>query len=54
MLFTILIITLIIYVYKKGNVMKDDSLQADGYYGEDEVDNQELDLSFLDDDEEKK
>jgi hypothetical protein len=28
--------------------MADDTTQADGYYGDDEIDNDEIDLSFLD------
>lgn len=28
--------------------------EADGYYGDDNLDNEEIDLSFLDEDEEKK
>lgn len=27
---------------------------ADGYYGDDDMDNEDIDLSFLDEDEEKK
>lgn len=30
--------------------MAQDETQADGYYGDDNFDNEELDLSFLDDD----
>jgi hypothetical protein len=30
--------------------MAQDDAQADGYYGDDTFDNEELDLSFLDDD----
>ena len=33
--------------------MADDATQADGYYGDEELNNDELDLSFLDDDESK-
>lgn len=29
----------------------EDELQADGYYGDDDMDSEELDLSFLDEDE---
>ena len=29
----------------------EDDLQADGYYGDDDMGSEELDLSFLDDDE---
>ena len=34
--------------------MTDDKAQADGYYAEDDMGNDELDLSFLDDDKEEK
>ena len=34
----------------KGDDMADDTTQADGYYGEDNMGDQEVDLSFLDDD----
>lgn len=34
--------------------MATDESQADGYYAEDEMGDDELDLSFLDDDKEKK
>ncbi len=32
--------------------MKNEEVEADGYYGEDEIDADELDLSFLDEGEE--
>ncbi len=32
----------------------DKSQQADGYYGDDDVEDEELDLSFLDEDESEK
>jgi hypothetical protein len=34
--------------------MTDDKSQADGYYGDDDVEDEELDLSFLDENEEDK
>jgi hypothetical protein len=33
--------------------MTDDTTQADGYYGDDELDDEELDLSFLDEKDDK-
>jgi hypothetical protein len=33
--------------------MAQEDAQADGYYGEDDFDNEELDLSFLDEKDEK-
>lgn len=32
--------------------MADEQVQADGYYGSDDMQSEEIDLSFLDDDEE--
>jgi len=39
--------------YLKGDSMESDKTNADGYYGEDEAGDDELDLSFLDEDEKK-
>ena len=33
--------------------MTDDTAQADGYYGDDDMGDEELDLSFLDQDDDK-
>jgi hypothetical protein len=33
--------------------MADDTTQADGYYGDDELNNDEIDLSFLDEKDDK-
>jgi hypothetical protein len=34
--------------------MTEDNTQADGYYGDDDMSDEELDLSFLDDKDDKK
>lgn len=39
---------------KEGINMAQDNTEADAYYGEDDANNEELDLSFLDEDEPKK